>query len=185
MICASGSGCLPRHKQSSEETTVYGNRYRSEPHSAMGIARLRKPAQALVEIALILPLIMLLMLGVFDFTRVYVIGVALQGAAREGARMAADYNKSTSDVQARVIAAASPVTVTTSDIRICVNATPQANPQSACPVPGSNATRTSSNAGHAVIVTVRVTVSLISSFVTSYVGLSDIPVSASVQMIIL
>lgn len=60
---------------------------------------------AMVEFALILPLILLLLFGVIEFGRAYNVKVQLTGAAREGARVVAlGGNEAASD--ARVVAAA-------------------------------------------------------------------------------
>lgn len=51
-------------------------------------------AQALVEVALILPLILLLVLGAVDFGRVYHTKIVITNAAREGANYLAYYPES-------------------------------------------------------------------------------------------
>jgi Flp pilus assembly protein TadG len=48
----------------------------------------RRQGQALVEMALILPIMLLILLATIDFGRAYYAGVAMTGAAREGARYA-------------------------------------------------------------------------------------------------
>jgi Flp pilus assembly protein TadG len=47
----------------------------------------RNRAQALVEFALIVPVMLLLVLGMFDLGRAFVFAVAVQNGAREAARM--------------------------------------------------------------------------------------------------
>lgn len=50
----------------------------------------RRPrSQALVELALVLPVALLIMMGVLDFGRAYLLNVSVQQGAREGARYAA------------------------------------------------------------------------------------------------
>jgi len=64
---------------------------------------MKKPgfkAQSLVEFALILPLFMLLVLGIFDFGRAIYASSALHNAAREGARYGAVHPCDTSGIVA-------------------------------------------------------------------------------------
>lgn len=50
--------------------------------------RRRDSGQALVELALALPLLLLILVGIFEFARAYSIKQSLVNAAREGARLA-------------------------------------------------------------------------------------------------
>jgi Flp pilus assembly protein TadG len=59
---------------------------------------------ALIEFALCLPLLALLIAGIFDFGLLFMRYEVLTNAAREGARMAALPGYSTADVEARVAA---------------------------------------------------------------------------------
>ncbi|MCX6022317.1 MAG: pilus assembly protein [Chloroflexi bacterium] len=142
-------------------------------------------AQALVEMALIFPMLLLLLLGSLDFARVFVTSLVLQGAAREGARLAADYTQTSSAVQTRVTNAATPLVVPTSGVTSCVFSTPQTTPSTSCPPTGAIATRAAANSGQAVIVTVTLNVPFTTSFLTSWVGLPSLDVTSSAQMIIL
>lgn len=67
---------------------------------------------AAVEFALILPILFLLVFGIFEFGRAYNAQVSLTGAAREGARHMAVAND-VSAAQAKVIAAAALATAPT------------------------------------------------------------------------
>src|SRR5450830_1136668 len=49
------------------------------------------PAQALVEMAIILPILLLLILGAMDFGRMFITKIVLTNAAREGANYLAYY----------------------------------------------------------------------------------------------
>ena len=49
------------------------------------------PAQALVEVAIVLPILLLLVLGAMDFGRMFFTKIALTNAAREGANYLAYY----------------------------------------------------------------------------------------------
>ena len=66
----------------------------------------------MVEFAFVLPVTLLLMLGIFEFGRAFVFGVAVQNGAREAARLAAtaDYDGNVSDatVLGRVVNASVP-----------------------------------------------------------------------------
>jgi len=53
-------------------------------------ARAHHPGQALVEFALILPVLLMLTLGVVDFSRIFFAQIALANAVREGALYAAE-----------------------------------------------------------------------------------------------
>jgi Flp pilus assembly protein TadG len=57
---------------------------------------------ALVESAMILPLIMLISVGIFEFGRAYQTSQVLTNAAREGARLAVLEGRTDTDVRARV-----------------------------------------------------------------------------------
>lgn len=57
--------------------------------------------QSLVEFALIVPLVLLLLFGMFDIGRILFSSVALEHAAREGARVAS-VGKSNSDVMSSI-----------------------------------------------------------------------------------
>lgn len=59
------------------------------------------PGQALVEFALVLPILLVLLLGVFDFGRLIFMHTSLTNGAREGARLAA-VNQDTSRIETRV-----------------------------------------------------------------------------------
>lgn len=66
--------------------------------SSAGLARRRERSHrgaAMLEFAIILPILLLLVMGIIQFGRAYNIVVSLQGAAREGARALALCNTST------------------------------------------------------------------------------------------
>ena len=62
----------------------------------------------MVELAIVLPLLIMLLMGIIEFGRAYNTQISLQAAAREGARELA---LGKSDVEARVRSAALPVAV--------------------------------------------------------------------------
>lgn len=61
----------------------------------------RRCGQALAEFALVLPVFLLLMLGVFDFGRVIFLHTSMTNGAREGARLAT-VNQDLSQIEARI-----------------------------------------------------------------------------------
>jgi Flp pilus assembly protein TadG len=138
--------------------------------------------QALVELALILPIMLLLLLGMIDFGRAYLAGVALQGAAREGARLAMDPAQSDTAVQARIQLSAQPVSASLLGISLCTaTITPPATPPG-CPPTGVMDPRDSSTGGKAVTVTVTTFVPFFTSFLTQQLGFTGIPITASANM---
>jgi len=70
-------------------------RVRQDPRS-------RERGQALLETALVLPLVLLVSAGIFEFGRAYQTWQVLTNAAREGARVAILPSSTASDVQSRV-----------------------------------------------------------------------------------
>ena len=93
--------------------------------------------QSLVELALIIPLLLFMALGVFDFARVFTASITIEAAAREAADFGALYRWNWKDVasattteanmQARACSAASTLTDyegdPPSDIATCTNPT--------------------------------------------------------------
>jgi Flp pilus assembly protein TadG len=59
--------------------------------------RSKQPAQALIEIALLLPIVLLLVLGSIDFGRMFITRIVLTNAAREGANYLAYYPEDKGD----------------------------------------------------------------------------------------
>jgi len=84
-----------------------------------------------VEFALVLPIFLVLVLGIFEFGRAFNIQISLSEAAREAARYAAihqsDAGYSTGDAQAAGVAAAPSVDLAPSDISISSTGTNPCN----------------------------------------------------------
>lgn len=59
--------------------------------------------QSLVELALVFPLLLLILLGIIDFGRVYFAYVTITNASREGARYASACLGNTAEIQNRVL----------------------------------------------------------------------------------
>jgi Flp pilus assembly protein TadG len=68
----------------------------------------RKSAQALIEFALILPVMLVMLLGGLDLGRALVYGVAVQDGAREAARLGANGSAGDAPVLRRLIDASAP-----------------------------------------------------------------------------
>jgi Flp pilus assembly protein TadG len=68
----------------------------------------RHSAQAVVEFALILPVMLIMVLGSLDLGRALVFGVAVQDGAREAARLGSTGSATDVDVLNRLIAASAP-----------------------------------------------------------------------------
>ncbi len=146
----------------------------------MTIVRLRsrRPShgQALVEFALVIPLILLLFMGVFDFGRYIYAYNAVSNAAREGARTAI-VNQYPSDIVDRAAAQATALGISTAS--------------SSCPISGSSgvcvqfltsnlsATCSTLDIGCVAVVTVKDTVSPITPIIGSIIG--SIAVSSTSQ----
>ena len=70
-------------------------------------SRRKERGAVAVEMAIVLPLLLLILLGIIEFGRAYNVQVSLTHGAREGTRHAAiHYNKATLDVEGAVLAAA-------------------------------------------------------------------------------
>ncbi len=81
----------------------------------------RSRGQALVELALTLPILILLVMGTVDFGRALDTYIAMVGAAGEGARVGADPNATYDQIKNAVIAEASTDLpgLTAADITVC------------------------------------------------------------------
>lgn len=72
----------------------------------------------MVELALLLPFLLWVCAGVFDFGRVYYYDIVMINAARCGARLAADIGKDDTAIRTAVKNEASPIVVTDDKITI-------------------------------------------------------------------
>jgi Flp pilus assembly protein TadG len=81
------------------------------PKSSHTLARLHQ-AQALIEFALVLPVMLVLTLGLIELGRAFVFGISVQEGARQAARLAAsanyDMNVDNGAVLGRLVAASAP-----------------------------------------------------------------------------
>lgn len=82
----------------------------------------RRPGQSLVELALLMPLLALLMLGALDLSRVFIAYTRLTNVVREGAFFGSKYHENTTGVQDRAYREANGQ-LGTNDVDIIVNTT--------------------------------------------------------------
>lgn len=134
-------------------------------------------AQALVELALILPILTMLFLGAIDLTRAFYSYIVLENATREAARMAIDFPNQYTDTYvcaAAVREAQGIVTLSCSGGTPTVTISPAAN---------AGATPPTRQSGHnAVTVTATTTFTPVTIFIEWFTG-SQITVSASTTML--
>ncbi len=77
--------------------------------------------QSLVELALLLPFLLWVAAGIVDFGRIYHYDGVVIGAARTGARAAADVRNSDGAVKQAVVDDAAPVAIPLTDVTITVS----------------------------------------------------------------
>ncbi|MBI2762161.1 MAG: pilus assembly protein [Chloroflexi bacterium] len=123
--------------------------------------------QSLVEFALILPVLLLVLFGVFDFGRAIYAYNAVSNAAREGGRTAI-VNQTASDIRARAAAQA-----TALGIDATSTSCPPSGPSGVC-VEFKNAALTSActpaNLGCVAVITVKYSITPLTPIVGSIVG---------------
>lgn len=122
----------------------------------------RQHGQNLIEMAILTPLLLLLLVGVLDFSRVFNQYIVVTNASREGARYASRFPNDTGGIQQAAIdeAASSGVSLAPSDVAIA---------------PSNAAAGTE----------VRVTVTLaVSTFLGSYIGYPNLTVGATTGMVV-
>jgi Flp pilus assembly protein TadG len=103
---------------------------------AVGSRRFRRPSsrgQALVEFALLGPLLFLLVFAGLDFTRAYLVRNAITNSAREGARYAALHPTGTAAIRARVKTELNSVVANPADSDIHVAWVAASPPAAGCP----------------------------------------------------
>jgi Flp pilus assembly protein TadG len=124
---------------------------RPPPAKDLAKRQRRERGAAAVEFALVVPLLLILVLGIFEFGRAYNIQTTLSAAAREGVRVMALENSASAARASTQAAAASAVSL--SDAQITVS-------PSICPEPGPGATP----------ATATVTVTYAMPFITAFFG---------------
>lgn len=129
-----------------------------------------RAGQALVEMALVMPVLLLFVMALVNFGRGYLLAITLESAAREGARLASDSSQSDAAVLSRIQAAASPFSVGGNNVSVCLTTTP-ASP--VCVPNGTFAPRTPANAGQGVIVAISLQVVSLNSLLKSLFGFGN------------
>lgn len=76
------------------------------------------PAQSFVELAIILPILLLMLTGMLEIGRATYATISIAHAARDGARIAMDPKVTDDAVKQRVVNSARPFTVNKSDVTI-------------------------------------------------------------------
>ncbi|MBN1919649.1 MAG: pilus assembly protein [Anaerolineae bacterium] len=81
----------------------------------------KEKGQSIVEMALLLPVLLLMLMGLLDFGRVYYVMVALNDAAQEGAAYAASRPSDTTGIAERAASASTGlITVSTDDVSVTI-----------------------------------------------------------------
>lgn len=159
----------------------------------------RLRAQAVIEFALIVPVLLILVLGLIDLGRAFVFGVSIQEGARQATRLAAssnyDINVDDNAVLGRLVAASAPALVgcnaSTTPNQSCNGGTWSLNlsvVNGAMTYPTVAAAR-AANAlpGSTVTVTANGSVALLAGFRTEFLGLAlpQIGVQGQAVMVVL
>ena len=166
------------------------------------LLRSRGQAQAFVEFALLLPVLLLLVLGMIDLGRAFVFGVAVQQGAREAARLGAkaalDPTIDDATVLGRLIAASDPALGGCSATPIAgqacsggtwtltIEVTPAAGSPIYSSIGAARASGLSALQGAQVHVRARGGVSLFIGFLTGAMGLglNQVTVQADARMVV-
>ena len=160
---------------------------------------LRSQGQALVELALVLPVMMIILLGMADLGRAFVYGVAVEQGAHEGARVAAaaslDTNVTDTVVLQRMVLASSPAiadcTTTLNTAQSCgagswtfsVQVTPASGSPTYTSLSAARAGQ-STLSGAQVEVRAQGSVSMYAGFFAGVLGLNSISVQGDAVMVI-
>ncbi|MCK4342252.1 MAG: pilus assembly protein [Phycisphaerae bacterium] len=88
------------------------------------LGKQRKPASAVVEMAVVTPLLLTMLFGIIEFGYAFTVRSSLATAAREGARLGAMPGSTEQEIRDRVEAVLIPVGVTTSAVEL-TRATPE------------------------------------------------------------
>lgn len=160
---------------------------------------IRQQSQALVELALVLPVLMIILLGMADLGRAFVYGVAVEQGAHQGARVAAaaalDTNVTDTVVLQRMILASAPAisdcTTTLNTTQSCgggswtlsINVTPASGSPTYTSLSAARSGQ-SSLSGAQVEVRAHGSVSMYAGFFAGALGLSSISVQGDAVMVI-
>lgn len=147
-------------------------------------ARSRSGAQAFVEIALVLPVVLVMLTGMVDFGRAYVYGIAVQQGAREAARFGATAlltptGVSDAQIQQRLLDAAAPVLqggTCTSSSATCTDGLGASWTISVTPAAGAR------TVGGPLTVTATGSLPLLTGYLTGLVGITSVTLRGNASM---
>ncbi|MBN1955203.1 MAG: pilus assembly protein [Anaerolineae bacterium] len=133
--------------------------------------------QALVEFALIIGLLLLIVMGIFDFGRAFIIYSNIFNAAREGARMGAVYPWYPLDVEDRVLTSIVIVNATDVEVDVCCDTGPgepnffcdlTTNPDWSCGGGGGTGPEGMAGIGDRIVVSTTYTLELITPIISTF-----------------
>ena len=101
---------------------------------ALRTRRTRQKAQAIVELAFVLPVLLLVIMGIIEFGRIFMAQQTITNAAREGARLGILPSSTVSDVQSTVNAFMDTAGLTGSPTITVANVGPTVQPGAATSV---------------------------------------------------
>lgn len=174
----------------------------SQQNGWLGVARDAAAGQALVELGLVLPVLLIMLLGMIDLGRGFVFGVSVQQGAREAARVGAtaalDPSVTDSVLVQRLIAASAPALTGCSPVLATTQAcgggswmfsltvTAPGGAPSYASLAAARASAPQGFGGYKLEVTARGSVSLLAGFQTGLdgIGLGQINVQGDAAMIV-
>ena len=129
-----------------------------------GQAQVSQRGQSMVELAMLLPILLLILLGIIDLGRVFNAYIVITNAAREGVRYGSLYPSDTSGIRARVIAEAqgSGIPLSSGNIQVSAETTP----------------------GDSKTVTVTFPFSAVSTLISTFWGGGDLQLQSRAVMVI-
>jgi Flp pilus assembly protein TadG len=151
----------------------------------------RRAGQAMVELAVVLPITLILLLGMIDFGRAFMLGVAAQNAAREAARLGANafLDETITDqiIEQRLINAAAPampgLNATSCALGTsCTDSSGVVWQLTVSFAPARTGSPLKPPSGARIEVTALGSVPLISGFLTGMFGISQIGVQGNASM---
>ena len=128
----------------------------------------QKKGQALVEFAVVLPLLFLLVISVFEFGRIYQAKIIVTEAAREGARRGI-ITTNNAEVQAAVWATSAPLGTTQTTVPVTIDRSKTVPP-------------TGANTQPSVIVTATYNVQLVTPLLKPFFPTNVVTVTGRAQM---
>lgn len=118
--------------------------------------------QALIELALALPILLLVLMGIVEFGRIFHANIVVEQAARAGSRVAT-VNSSLAAIQSAVLNAGGSVSIDPAKVKIYY-----------CPTPECTSTKTSGiQRGDSAVVEVAYEIELITPIIRPFLASSD------------